>query len=694
MESSPRIITVDSPSTEIIMQDLVETIRANEELPGFMDNPKLVSAAGKEALGGGVLVGITVILQNAKLAFEARPGPTFVQCNVQGGNLVALDENGATIDPIQTTAYVQVVRTSSSSATLQELSSIQYSSFDGGISIDTINGVAGTEFPTGTIERPSNNITDAHTIAEDRGFRTFYLLTNFTISGQSLADGYIFKGVSPVLTNLYIESGADVTNCEFRDVTISGILDGNNTVRNSIITNLNYVNGFLVDSALGGTITLGGQTQASFFDCWSNIPGTTTPIIDMGISGNELILRNYNGGLELINKAGSEGVSIDLNSGKIILGSTITNGSIVLRGTGQVIDNSIGSTVVNDVALISGEKFETVKYQIESQRYEHLGVGNIFYWDPYGGDDMNTGKTPLTGKKTWAGVEALTVAGRSDVIYVLANDPSGNTTVTDIITMTKSDVHLRGPGRNLKFKPADGDNNTDTITISANGCSLSGFQVESSTASGTGNCIVISASFALLRTLWINDANVSGIVLNAGSYSKIIDCVVEKAASHAIQWNDNARDLLIQNTSIYLNTGDGINIVDSGASTPPRYSSIENCLIHGNTGQGIELSTNSKGIVIDAKTVIKNNTGGNINNLSTLNVINLIENAVWDEPISGHTTVGTTGEALDNVSAGASPSTIAAAVWDEPTSTHTTTGTFGEKIGKKLLTVAKFLGLK
>lgn len=37
---------------------------------------------------------------------------------------------------------------------------------------------------------------------------------------------------------------------------------------------------------------------------------------------------------------------------------------------------------------------------------------------------------------------------------------------------------------------------------------------------------------------------------------------------------------------------------------------------------------------------------------------------------------------------------IAGAVWDEATSDHTTAGTFGEKVGKKLLTVAKFIGLK
>lgn len=37
---------------------------------------------------------------------------------------------------------------------------------------------------------------------------------------------------------------------------------------------------------------------------------------------------------------------------------------------------------------------------------------------------------------------------------------------------------------------------------------------------------------------------------------------------------------------------------------------------------------------------------------------------------------------------------IADAVWDEDTADHTSSGTFGEKVGKKLLTLTKFLGLK
>lgn len=64
-----------------------------------------------------------------------------------------------------------------------------------------------------------------------------------------------------------------------------------------------------------------------------------------------------------------------------------------------------------------------------------------------------------------------------------------------------------------------------------------------------------------------------------------------------------------------------------------------------------------------------------------------IADRVWDELIAGHLTAGTTGKSLDDAGAAGNP-------WSTPVAGNTTAGTFGELVGKKLLTVAKFLGLK
>jgi hypothetical protein len=58
-----------------------------------------------------------------------------------------------------------------------------------------------------------------------------------------------------------------------------------------------------------------------------------------------------------------------------------------------------------------------------------------------------------------------------------------------------------------------------------------------------------------------------------------------------------------------------------------------------------------------------------------------IADAVWDEPLSGHLTAGSAGEALDQAGAGGVDlSAIADAVWDEPLSGHLTAGSVGEAL--------------
>jgi len=425
---SPRVVTVAAPDVEITIQELVDLLRAWEESPENMDDPQIISAAGKEALGGSVFVGITATLLDAVLEFEARytkldtavvttgdvngqsltdSGSDFVtpdvsrgdlivnvtdgsyatvvarvsgtqltttqligggdnqydisdaidifdvvQCNVSGGNLVAVDNVGSDIDPILPSFGTQVVRTSSSSATLQELQDIQYASFNGGVWVDlgniTGNAASGTTFPSGTERQPVDNMADALSIAQTRGFLAFYILGDATVDSSHDYTGYRIIGQGQNLSTITLSAGATFADFAIRNATVTGTLDGEAHVEDCIIDSLTYLSGVIENCILTtNTITLGGGATAHFINCASGVPGLGTPTINMGGSGQALALRNYNGGITLENKTGSDAVSIDLNSGQVVLAATVTAGTVVCRGVGNLTDNSAGATVVN-----------------------------------------------------------------------------------------------------------------------------------------------------------------------------------------------------------------------------------------------------------------------------------------------------------------------------------------------------------
>jgi len=279
------------------------------------------------------------------------------QCAASGGNLVAVDDLGATTSAIFPTFGTQILLTSSSSATLQELEMIQFSSFQNRVTVDLANisgkAVSGTTFPIGTPDTPVDNWPDALAISSERGLGALH------IRGDAVIDTYDFSGLliegdGISRTLLTINPGALVLDCEFKNADIIGTLDGNSTLLECNIGDLAFVNGTINSCVLSGIITLGGGVQAHFRNCESGIAGGNfTPTINCGGAGQALIVRDYHGGLALSNRTGVDEISIDLGSGQIIIESTVTNGDTTLRGLGKLTDNSTGSSVVHNELISS-----------------------------------------------------------------------------------------------------------------------------------------------------------------------------------------------------------------------------------------------------------------------------------------------------------------------------------------------------
>ena len=94
---SPRIIRVAAPSTELTLQDLLDTVRDLEDEIRGMAEPRLIDADGKAEVGTGRLTGITATLQNAQVQFEGRTTPAQTGSATAGSGGLTLIDSLATL---------------------------------------------------------------------------------------------------------------------------------------------------------------------------------------------------------------------------------------------------------------------------------------------------------------------------------------------------------------------------------------------------------------------------------------------------------------------------------------------------------------------------------------------------------------------------------------------------------------------
>lgn len=274
------------------------------------------------------------------------------QVNVSGGNVVAVDGYNNAISPILPSMGTQVVRTSAASATLRELADIQFSSFIGGVTYDAVNGVSGTTFPTGTPRQPVNNFTDALTILNSRGLVNIYVFGTAVINSGLDFRNVVFIG-DGTQANVTVNSAAQVDGCKFMGLEMQGTLDGYVDIEDCIVNDITYVDGIIRKCNMRGTVTLSGSRTVTMINCFDGIAGFGTPTIDCNSAGTNIVIRGYRGGLLIINKDGPEEVSIDMDSARLVLDSTITAGDIIVRGVGHLTNNTTGTTTVDSSNVVN-----------------------------------------------------------------------------------------------------------------------------------------------------------------------------------------------------------------------------------------------------------------------------------------------------------------------------------------------------
>jgi hypothetical protein len=337
-----------------------------------------IRSVGGDDLPGSKALGATFFLASD---WKIRPYEASHKL-VINGNLYSEDGSDPFLDTIGTFT-VRIIQQVSSlvDSTVQQLREIEYASYGGCVTVDTVNGVPGTTYNIGTIENPVDNIADALLIDNER-FNKLCLVSNILLnSGNNLA-GYTIEGRSHINTLVTIESSAIVDDINIYNCHLTGVMDGGVDVTFCVIENLTYMSGHIHQSSLQGTLILGGTEDAFIVNC-SQADNDIIPIISMGGSGQNLVMPNYAGYIKIKNLTGSNKAYVGLNYGKVILDTaTVTSGTVEVGGIGYLADELenpiLTGTWNSGVTIINGlVNKETVANAVMSE--------NIYDYDTISG---------------------------------------------------------------------------------------------------------------------------------------------------------------------------------------------------------------------------------------------------------------------------------------------------------------------
>ena len=237
---------------------------------------------------------------------------------------------------------------------------------------DSINGVAGIEWPVGTPQLPSDVIADVITMLAARNLHTIEV--HGTLSLTATMNHYCFFGheheAAGDILNL---GGQDVDDSYFEGLIITGIQGGAGlaTYRNCLFVSTipipmsgfrGMAKGCAFFGGLGITLATGNADYADFDHCTS-VHGVASVIIG---SPDRVSFKDFSGGLILSVQAAGDvfvrGISgyleIDEMTGgtleiyahgaDIVINADCTGGTIAIFGDARVTDNSAGGCVVTD----------------------------------------------------------------------------------------------------------------------------------------------------------------------------------------------------------------------------------------------------------------------------------------------------------------------------------------------------------
>jgi hypothetical protein len=289
------------------------------------------------AIGGIQLAPVLLILEPYTITFEDLQ----YAVNLVGGNTNIQDHVNVN--------QVSIRPNNSAGNTFSDAVNSQ-SFINATVYIDTVgDGEAGVNFPIGTPPRPSDNYTDAMSIASREKLDKFHLHGTLVFSNLLDISNNNFKGDSPLIA-VNIFSNTNIESCTFSKMGLTGSYTGRASFEVCSFSNTTGVQGIHDSCGFKDTVTLSSSATENilFRECTSVVAGVNKAIFNCNGTLAPIHFRGWVGGMKVTNFTGGGNMSIDVHSGSVEIDSTCTAGTIVVRGIGELIDNSgAGCTVVS-----------------------------------------------------------------------------------------------------------------------------------------------------------------------------------------------------------------------------------------------------------------------------------------------------------------------------------------------------------
>lgn len=330
--------------------------RTDESLRKFN---ALLRAEGNVPKGGGAFTPrYVVLLEGTKIV----PYDETLQLNQLGDMITDNPDVDATLYDISGLTVPKPIFIKPSEAEIIQLSDtfIEYSSFDNGVTIDPVGGQAGTTGVIGNRQFPVNNIADALTIATNRGLNKLYIRGTVVVTNADIS-GYILEGENPISSVVVLSGTGNMTTAtSFSNMILTGRVNGHVYCHEVALQTLSNIGSNVFPTVFRECIfrsdngavpmlqmrnDLTGMENVHFFDCVSGVPGNQQATIDYNGSDAKMGVRRFSGGMAVKNYTAGQESTVEMDAGRLIVDSSSTSGTIVLRGNGIRVGTTGGLVI-------------------------------------------------------------------------------------------------------------------------------------------------------------------------------------------------------------------------------------------------------------------------------------------------------------------------------------------------------------